>query len=332
MKKFFLGFCTIILAGAAGAQSYHFSQFFSTPLLTNPANTGFTNGPYRVASNFRSQGMPGGSNMFTGYVSADVSPLRDKLTEGHKAGLGLYIMNDHSLGSAIQTNSMGLSAAYHVGLDVYGEQSFGLGIQGTYNQRRLDYSKLSFENQFGPGGYDPTLPIGESLNFDSKSFFDINFGVVYNRNIGGQSFFAGAGVYNILQHKENVLEEQYKLPMRLTVQSGLQTPLSGSENVYVSLTAMHQAKTTELTLGGAYGYNLSETEGKNELIGGLWYRFKDAVIPYIGYQGSSFQAGFSFDYTASSMRTGAEVRNGMELTLLFKAPDKRDLKVNIPWY
>ena len=332
MKKFFLGFCTIIFAGATCAQSYHFSQFFSTPLLTNPANTGFTNGPYRIASNFRSQGMPSGNNMFTGYVSADVSPLRDKLTEGHKAGLGLYIMNDHSLNSAIQTNSVGLSAAYHVGLDVYGEQSFGLGLQGTYNQRRLDYSKLSFENQFGPGGYDPTLPLGESLNFDSKSFFDINFGVVYNRNIGGQSFFAGAGVYNILQHKENILEEQYKLPMRLTFQSGLQTPLSGSENVYVSLTAMHQSKTTELTLGGAYGYNLSETEGKHELIGGLWYRFKDAVIPYVGYQGSSFQAGFSFDYTASAMRTGAEVRNGVELTLIFKAPDKRDLKVNIPWY
>ena len=332
MKKFFLGFCTIIFAGATCAQSYHFSQFFSTPLLTNPANTGFTNGPYRIASNFRSQGMPSGNNMFTGYVSADVSPLRDKLTEGHKAGLGLYIMNDHSLNSAIQTNSVGLSAAYHVGLDVYGEQSFGLGLQGTYNQRRLDYSKLSFENQFGPGGYDPTLPLGESLNFDSKSFFDINFGVVYNRNIGGQSFFAGAGVYNILQHKENILEEQYKLPMRLTFQSGLQTPLSGSENVYVSLTAMHQSKTTELTLGGAYGYNLSETEGKHELIGGLWYRFKDAVIPYVGYQGSSFQAGFSFDYTASAMRTGAEVRNGVELSLIFKAPDKRDLKVNIPWY
>jgi len=332
MKKFVLGFYSLLTVGAINAQSYHFSQFFSTPLLTNPANTGFTNGPYRIASNFRSQGLPGSSTLFTGYVSADVSPLRDKLTEGHKAGLGLYIMNDHSLGSAIQTNSVGLSAAYHVGLDVYGEQSIGLGIQGTYNQRKLDYSKLSFESQYGPGGYDPGLPIGEALNVDSKGFFDINFGAVYNRNIGGQSFFAGAGVYNILQHKENLLDEQYKLPMRITFQSGLQTPLSDNENVYVSLTAMHQSKTTELTLGGAYGYNISEDEGKNELIGGLWYRFKDALIPYVGYQGRSFQAGFSFDYTASAMRTGAEVRNGIELTLLFKAPDKRDLKVNIPWY
>ena len=66
-------------------QSYHFSQFFSTPLLTNPANTGLTDGPYRLASNFRAQGLSGGSPYLTGYISADISPFREKLLEGHKA-------------------------------------------------------------------------------------------------------------------------------------------------------------------------------------------------------------------------------------------------------
>lgn len=331
MKKFILGIYSVLLAGAAGAQSYHFSQFFSTPLLTNPANTGFTNGPYRIASNFRSQGMPGGNSLFTGYLSADVSPLRDRLTEGHKAGAGIYIMNDHSLGSAVQTNSIGLSAAYHVGLDIYGEQSIGLGVQGTYNQRRFDYSKLSFENQYGPIGYDPSLPVGEPLNFDSRSFFDVNVGVVYNYNVANQSFFAGFAVYNLLRQKQNILEDEFKMPMRYTFQTGLQYPVSQGQNVYLSLTAMHQAGTTEATFGGAYGLSLTEEE-KNEVIGGLWYRYKDAVIPYLGYQRNSFQVGLSYDYTASAMKTGAETRNGIELTLLFKALDKRDLKMNIPWY
>jgi type IX secretion system PorP/SprF family membrane protein len=333
MKKLILCFLVFVLADMAVAQSYHFSQFFSTPLLTNPANTGFTNGPFRVSSNFRSQGMPGGNNQFTGYVSADASPFRDYITEGHKAGVGIYVMNDHSLTSAVQTNSVGLSAAYHVGLDIYSEQSFGLGIQGTYNQRRLNYNKLTFENQYTPVGYDPSLPIGESLNFDSKSFFDLNAGVVYNYNVANRAFFAGLSVYNILRHKDNVLEDDYKMPMRFSFQAGSQVPVSTSENVYVSLTAMHQAGTTEATLGGAYGFNLSETEeDRSEIIGGLWYRFKDALIPYIGYQHNSFQVGFSYDYTASGMKTGAQVRNGMELTLQFRAPDRRDLKMNIPWY
>jgi type IX secretion system PorP/SprF family membrane protein len=331
MKKVFIGFFILFSAGLVKAQSYHFSQFFSTPLLTNPANTGFTNGPFRISSNFRSQGMQGGSSFFTGYLSADASPLRDRLTEGHKAGIGLYVMNDQSQGGALRTNSVGLSAAYHVGLDIYAEESIGLGLQGTYNQRRLDYSKLSFENQFGPVGYDPTLPIGEAFNTQSSNFFDLNAGVVYNRNIDNRSFFAGLAVYNILRPKQNILEEEYSLPMRFTFQAGSQFPLSTESNAYFSLTAMHQGGATEATLGGAFGFNITEG-AKNELIGGLWYRYKDAVIPYIGYHGNSFQAGLSYDYTVSGLKTGAQIKNGAELTLIFKAPDNRELKANIPWY
>ncbi len=321
----------MLSSGAVGAQSYHFSQFFSTPLLTNPANTGFTDGTYRVASNFRSQGLQGGNGFFTGYVSADVSPLRNLLPSGHKVGLGLYVMNDHSLSSAIQTNSIGMSAAYHVGLDAYGEHSFGLGFQGTYNQRKVDYSKLSFENQYGPGGYNPSLPIGEALDFNSKQFFDVNAGIVYNAIVENKSFFAGVAVYNILQHKENVTAVEYKMPTRFTFQAGAQLYVGEYGKAYASLTAMSQAQANEITLGGAYGRQLTDGE-KNELIAGLWYRYKDALIPYLGYQVNSFQVGLSYDYTVSSVKTGAQIKNGYELTLLYKAVDKRELKMLIPWY
>jgi hypothetical protein len=54
MKKISIGLYLFLIASTVlKAQSYHFSQFFSTPLLTNPGHTGFIDGPYRVASNFR---------------------------------------------------------------------------------------------------------------------------------------------------------------------------------------------------------------------------------------------------------------------------------------
>src|SRR5690554_5297686 len=101
MKKFIFLFGLLGWLGKqAYGQSYHFSQFFSTPLLTNPAHTGFIEGPYRIASNFRSQGMAGGSPIFTGYLSADISPLRNSLEGGNKAGIGIYVMNDKALNGA----------------------------------------------------------------------------------------------------------------------------------------------------------------------------------------------------------------------------------------
>src|SRR5215218_3437332 len=106
MKNYFslMSIALCMCIGVRG-QSYHFSQFFSTPLLTNPANTGLMDGPYRVATNFRAQGLSGGSPYMTGYISADISPFKEKLLEGHKAGIGVYVMNDQSLNGALKANS-----------------------------------------------------------------------------------------------------------------------------------------------------------------------------------------------------------------------------------
>lgn len=330
MKKAIISFCLFFVACQMWAQSYHFSQFFSTPLLNNPAYTGFTDGPTRLSSNIRVQGSPG-NNFFTGYFSAEFDPLRNSLPMGYKSGLGIYVMNDRSMNSAIQTNSVGLSTAYHIGLDTYGERSFGLGVQASYNQRRLDYSKYTFENQFGPNGFDGALPIGEPLNLDTRQFFDVNAGICYNVIFPNKAFFAGVSAYNLLRHQDNLLPEEFTMPMRFTVQAGTQFSLNEYEKVYGSLTAMTQAKTTEITLGGAYGFKISETTD-NQLMGGIWYRYKDALIPYIGFQTNGFQVGLSYDYTVSGLKTGSQIKNGYELTLVYKTADKRELKTVIPWF
>ena len=49
-------FVPCYLAGNMNAQDLHFSQFFNSPLTTNPANTGFIpDGDYRLGVNFRNQ-------------------------------------------------------------------------------------------------------------------------------------------------------------------------------------------------------------------------------------------------------------------------------------
>ncbi len=329
MKKCIFGLCLMLSVVQIHAQSYHFSQFFSTPLLTNPANTGFTDGPYRVASNMRTQGV-GGGPYFTGYISAELSALRDKLPLGHKAGIGFYMMNDHSLLGAVKTNSAGLSLAYHVGLDPYSEQSIGVGLQAAVHHRRLDYSKLTFENQFGPGGFDASLPIGEPLYARSKIFFDIGTGIIYNRIIGNNAYFAGFSAYNLLKHTENVMDEEFSLPTRVAFQAGSQFGLDYGK-LYASLTTMYQSRASETTVGMAYGYPLTEEE-RNEMLFGVWVRVKDAIIPYIGFQRSNLNIGLSYDVTVSGLQAGTQTRNAFELTLMFKSAEKHELKTTIPWY
>ena len=128
------------------------------------------------------------------------------------------------------------------------------------------------------------------------------------------------------------MEEEYKMPTRYVVQAGGQVFVGEAGKIYFSLTNMGQANANETTVGGAFGLQLGESAIRNEVSFGLWYRYKDAIIPYVGYYYQGFQLGLSYDYTVSELKTATQVRNGYELTLIYRANDKAKLRTAIPWY
>ena len=74
----------LLLATKAGAQDLHFSQYFNSPLTTNPANTGFIpDGDYRLGINYRNQWS---TIMTVPYKTmsayGDVQILKDRLENG----------------------------------------------------------------------------------------------------------------------------------------------------------------------------------------------------------------------------------------------------------
>ncbi len=326
----FIIFFTIASAVVNG-QSYHFSQFYSTPLLNNPAFTGFTEGPYRLAANFRSQWVQGDNPYITNSLSADFNAFKNRISEGSKAGLGLVFTNDQSLGGALQVSSIGVSAAYNLPLDIDGAHVVGLGLQGTYHQRRMDLTKLSFENQFGSNGYDAGLPIGEYINNAPKNYLDMNVGIKYNYTQQYKTFFGSIAAYNVLQHKDNILPEEFRMPIRYSFLGGGHIEVGYDGTVYFSINHLYQGGANETTIGAAYGI-LIGTEKKQEIDFGLWHRVNDAIIPYIGYQVNNIQAGLSYDYTISKLKTTSIIRNGFELSFIFTKRDNSDLKRTVPWY
>ena len=313
------------------AQSYHFSQFFSTPLLVNPAFTGYIDGPYRISGNYRSQWGSAGSPYTTMSLSADAMVLKNHIPEGNTLGIGLSVLSDKTLSGAIKSNSIGVSTAYNIVLDPDNKNTIGLGFQGIYNERRIDFSNLSLENQFGSNGYDPSLPPGELLPGGKTNYFDINIGSVYHFTLPQKSFFAGLGVYNVIKHKDNAQTGEYRMPRRYTFLAGGQSDVGYDGIFYFSLNHQYQAGATETTLGAAYGIQVG-TDKIQVINFGIWHRLKDAIIPYVGYQRDGFQAGFSFDYTISKIKTSSQVKNGIELSMVFTANDKNEIKKMIPWF
>jgi type IX secretion system PorP/SprF family membrane protein len=331
MKKVFLFITTCIIGFLANAQSYHLSQFYSTPLLVNPAFTGNTGGPYRFAANYRSQWRNEGTPYTTFAASGDAHILKNALGENSVLGIGLTFLNDKVLDGVVQANSFLLSTGYHIGLDPDNMQRISVGFQGTYNEKRVDFSRLQFENQFGNGGFDPSLPIGEELGDGKKHYFDLSAGALYSFALEDRSLFAGVSMYNLLKQEETFLTEQFKAPTLLSVMAGGDIDAGYNNSFYFSGNYRKQGNSNELTLGAAWGMFIDQT-GYTSFRLGVWHRVKDAIIPYVGVTYKGLQVGTSFDYTISDAKTQSQIRNTFEISVVYTGEDKTELMRLIPWY
>lgn len=332
MKKILL--VAICVAGClvAKTQSTHFSQFYSTPLLVNPAATGLTPGPYRLAGNYRSQWNAAGSPYTTITFSGDAQLLSSQISEGNILAGGLTFVNDKTMDGAVQTNNLIVSGAYHVAIFDDPYQTVGVGFQGSYNEKRIDFSRLLFESQYNNnGGFDPAAPVGERLENGKKHYFDINAGAMYSYAVEDRSMFAGFAMYNILKKEENYLTEQFKTPTLFSASAGGDIDVGVNNSFYFSGNYRRQGNSNELTLGMAYGFFI-DGEGFSSFRLGMWHRLKDAIIPYAGLTYKGLQLGCSFDYTTSQAKTKSQIRNTFEISLLYLAEDKSEIKRLIPWY
>lgn len=331
MRKFLSVIAGCCIAATVQGQSYHFSQAYSAPILINPASTGFFPGDFRISANFRSQWAADRSPFLTTALGGEYRLLRDKLPSTSIFGAGVTFLNDMSMARAIQNNSVGAAVGYHIGLDDAGIHSLGAGVHGTFNTRRIDISRLSFENQFGPGGYDPSLPIGEDIGNTNNTYFDVNAGLMYNADFENKSFFLGASIFNSFEHADNILDKQFKMPRRFSVQVGASFQTDAFTRVYFSGNTMQQAEVMETTVGMAFSRNLLEGS-RDALYLGLWYRVGDALFPYVGYELAGFRAGLSVDVTMASNKSGASVRNAVEMSLVFSPWDAFEKAKIRPWY
>ena len=336
MKKIILTLAICVtLVSAATAQDPNFSQFFASPLTLNPALTGKFDGVVRVAGNYRNQ-WPTINNAFvTKTVSVDFGILKNRIPEIDQMGMGVLAITDRAGDGVLVTNYAGLSLAYHKGLDENGFHQIGAGFQGTYVNKRIDVSKVDFEDELTPLGFTGvTSEIFESKQIN-VSYFDMNAGVFYNGSTDGyNNFYLGASMYHINRPQESFQGGQYLLSARTTIQAGGKIPIGGYKN-FLHIAANHsiQAKAHNTVIGGAFSYNVNNSEDNpTNIYLGAWYRFKDAAIPYIGLEFNGLLIGASYDANTSSLKPASNTRGGMELSLIYiKRPsDPNARKLNCP--
>src|SRR5690349_12060766 len=223
MKRLLLiGSLLALVSISTIAQDPGFSQFFASPLTLNPALTGKFDGRFRLAVNYRDQ-WPAISKAFvTSTASVDMNLLQGKLSEVDSWGIGFMGMTDKTANGILNSNYFSFSTAYHKGLDEDGLNQIGVGFQGSYASKRLDGTKLNFEEELDQfGGW--TNPTNEPLNdrMLSVNYFDFNAGILYSGSTTGyNNFYFGTSFYYINRPRESFSGGFYTLNPRFTVHGG----------------------------------------------------------------------------------------------------------------
>src|SRR5688500_14265536 len=100
---------TVLAAITANSQDLHFSQWYNSPLTTNPANTGFIpDADYRMAANYRNQWSSIMSMPYkTMSVWGDVQLFRDRIESGWLGAGGMILRDAAGSGSLTSTKVYG---------------------------------------------------------------------------------------------------------------------------------------------------------------------------------------------------------------------------------
>lgn len=310
----------LLISVSAYNQDLHFSQFFNSPLTTNPANTGFIpDADYRLGANYRNQY----SNIMavpykTMSVFGDAQVFRDRLESGW-VGLGGVILRDVAGSGSLTSTKAYASVAYHqlLGLSSLLSAGFNVGVAN----KTIDQSKLKFPDQFDGKFFDGTLPTSVVLNNNNITYFDMQAGMNYAYFPREDIYLnAGYSIHHINKPKETFFNDQADsntIPMRhiafLNAIYKLNDLVILNPNAYYTT----QAKASELVLGLNGSYNLSG-DGAKQLIGGLYYRLKDAVIPMAGFEVNTLRFTFSYDVTTSSLKNYNNYKGALEFSLIKK--------------
>ncbi|MEO9021969.1 MAG: PorP/SprF family type IX secretion system membrane protein [Ginsengibacter sp.] len=301
------------------AQDPHFSQFFASPLTLNPAFTGKFDGTLRVAGNYRNQ-WPEFNNVYTtSTLSVDFDILKNKLPDYDTWGVGIIALTDKAASGLLTNNYIGLSTSYHKALDEDGFKQIGIGFQGSYGQMMLDINKLYFADQLTPFGFTGvTQEFFNNENLNMK-YLDVNAGVLFSSSTNeSNNFYLGASMYHINRPRESFMGANWNIATRTTISAGGYFPVSDILTLHTSGIFQYQSKATETVIGGALAAAIDPlSENPSNVYGGLWYRFNDAVIPYIGLEFSGLRVGVTYDVNVSSLKSASQSRGGMEISLIY---------------
>lgn len=328
LKQIYIGL--ILLTSCASAQDIHFSQFYESPLLLNPAASGASAGNFRFVVNYKNQWKSVINPYKTAAIAFDSHVYTDKRHTGSSIGYGFTLYNDKAGSSKVTTNQGSLDLAYH--LQVSRASNLSAGVKVGFFQRTINTTDLKWDSQYDGKNYDASLPTNESAVFSSFMKFDLAAGLLYNyySRQTGMRLELGGSMSHITKPKISYYSSDPSLNFKYIGHARIQFKLS--ERAYFVPGGFYalQGKHQEITAGANFKIAIGEETREHAILNtfslmssaiqfGMYVRAKDALIftTALDYK-HNMTFGVSYDLNTSKLNLASKRRGGLEFSFVLR--------------
>ncbi len=323
LKPLLLFFILLFAVLQGYTQDIHFSQFFETPLLRNPALAGIFNGDIRVQAVYRNQWNSVTTAYQTGSINAE---YKKPIGKGDDfitiAGQILY---DKAGTVALQSTHILPALNYHKSLSAEKNRYLSLGFMGGWVQRSINRSKITTNDQYDGTGFNPGLSTGETFPRNSYSYLDASVGMSFNTQVGNNTdnnIYLGVAYHHFNKASKISFygKPNYEMIPKWVASGGLRMNM----NDYAFFTLMgdysKQGTYTEILGGALYSWKLDDAEEPKYILhAGAFLRWKDALIPVVKLEFKPMAVSVSYDANISQLKAASRGRGGFEVALSYQA-------------
>jgi len=324
VKGFLTGLICIIYS-AVNAQDIHFSQFYASPLLLNPANTGNYDGDWRIINNDRTQWR---SITVTPYNTIAIGGDMQYYIHNEKFSAGLIFVNDKSGTLGLTTNQAIFTGAWH---KIIKNNSFHIGIQAGVMMVSFDSKDLTFPYDYNSdaglysSGYGNQIYGTDAYNFGNRIYVPIvNAGIIWNRRFRNYMPEFGLAFNNINTPNES-FDPQVKQPLNIRQNYHAACHFYLTQKVTITPRILYSRETTVLEelYGGNISYKIPANKfNLNSLMFGTYIRDTfsqqaDAAIFIFGANIHKIDIGISYDINVSNLQLASNYRGAFEISLVY---------------
>lgn len=297
------------------SQDIHFSQFYNSPMNVNPALTGNFAADYRIIANERTQWSSISVPYQTFALSMDASG--QKKIKGFAPGI--YVFNDKAGDSQLSTFQLNISAAYPFTINTKKTMFLIPAIQTGISNKKINYDKLRFDNQYNGYFYDPKISNQELFIRNAITYLNLNVGTLLKYILDSTfNFVSGISIYNITKPKQSFFDEEVRLDRRGVFFFNTEKQLNNNLIILPSAIFQIQGKFKEIILGSELKYIISKDNYNfQSVFGGLWLRTRDAAFISLGFDYHQFKITASYDFNISNLKVASNYRGGLELSIIY---------------